>query len=337
MQTEPLDHTNVLNYTTKYLLRDASSPAYTEPWRFPIVESTRPEVTAASQASFDRVTFVWIADTPSDNRPLSVVGTFDDLWSTTRLEPVLFDCEPTRFRAVTLLLPSARIYRYKFVIDGSAVPDPINPQRITLDNGNEWSRVFTRYCSVPVSLESWELSILARITNEILPFTEGAAKKFMDEFYFAADKATQQSSYRLEQPVGAVNFIDNVLAREERHRLLDYKICLSQIKAVLKKRYPSISPTQVDSAAYQQLYSEMRNDNVEGWDTSLYEHPGFFLQILRRHTFCGAFSHPKYGGNAMAAGWAYLAETYVDREDKTCFAWQRSIETPLGTSMHYFG
>jgi hypothetical protein len=337
MQTQTLDHTYVLNFTTKYLLRNGDTLQYTEPWRFPIVESTKPDISAPTQTSFDLVTFVWAARDAADNRPVSVVGTFDNLWAGIRLEPVLFDSEPTRFRAVTLRVPSGRVYIYKFIVDGRTVPDPINPQRVRLDNGIEWSRLLTRYCSTPVSLESWELSILARMTNEILPFTEGDAKKFMDQFYFAADKATQQSAYRLEQPVGAINFIDNILAREEHHRLQDYKICLGQIREVLRQRFPSLSAAQIDSDAYVQLYKEMADDKVPGWDTSKYQHPRFFLQLLRRHTFCGAFAHPKYGGNAMAAGWAFLAMTYLDSKNNTCFDWQRSIETPLGTSSLYVG
>src|SRR5262245_40018600 len=43
---------------------------------------------------------------------------------------------------------------------------PINPQRVVLDNGVEWSQ-----CSLPVSFEAWELAILARLTNEVLPAT----------------------------------------------------------------------------------------------------------------------------------------------------------------------
>lgn len=343
MQADPLDHIHVLNFTAKYLARASTSPGYTEPWRFPIIESTRLADVTAAQHPPNQVTFVWRAAARDDERPVAVVGNFDNLWDSTQLEPVLFDNRRTLYRAATVRVASGGLYLYKFIVDGQAVLDPINPQRTQLDTGAQWSRFFTNYCAVPVSLESWEISILARLTNEILPFTTGAAQKFMDTFYYNADKATQQSAYRLEQPVGAVNFIDNILSREEHHRLVDYKICLALINAVLRKRHPSLAPSQVDSDSYKELYDQMAADNVPDWDTSQYQSPRFFLQLLRRHTFCGAFSHPKYGGNVGGAGWAYLEGTFRDKDQpdgssgKSCFDWRRAMEIPLGMNPEYFG
>jgi hypothetical protein len=171
---------------------------------------------------------VWQAGSADDNRAVSVVGSFDNLWDATPLAPVLFDGQPTTYRATTVLVPRGQVYTYKFVVVGEATLDPINPQRTVLDNGFEWSRFFTYYCNVPICFETWELAILARLTNEILPFTSGDARKFMDLYYFRADRAapegTFHQAYRLEQPIGAVNFIDNILACEERHRLIDYNI-----------------------------------------------------------------------------------------------------------------
>jgi hypothetical protein len=81
----------------------------------------------------------------------------------------------------------------------------------------------------------------------------------------------------------------------------------------------------------------MANDHVEGWDTDKYQSPRFFLTLLRRHTWLGAFSHPKYGGNAGGAGWAYLRDQFKGQNAKPCFDWQRAIERPLGESVDYFG
>jgi len=36
---------------------------------------------------------------------------------------------------------------------------------------------------------------------------------------------------------------------------------------------------------------------VNGWDTADYGSPRYVLDLLRRHSFTGAFCHPKYGGN----------------------------------------
>ena len=44
--------------------------------------------------------------------------------------------------------------------------------------------------------------------------------------------------YDMDVTVGAVNYIDNILAREESHHLIDYQICLEQIDRVLRQRNP---------------------------------------------------------------------------------------------------
>jgi hypothetical protein len=243
------------------------------------------------------------------------------------------------YRAATVLVPKGQVHHYKFVADGQPVLDAINPQRVVLDNGIEWSRFFTDQCAIPVSFERRELAILARLTNEILPFTSDDAQKFMDLYYFTADKQARETAlhqaFRLEQPVGAVNYIDKLLAREERHRLVDYKICVKLIDNVLLGRFPGLAAADISKDAYQALYNQMAADHVDGWDTSQYGSPNFFLQILRRHTYTGAFSHPRYGGNAGAAGWAWLEHRFRGPKAESCFNWQRAIESPFGASADY--
>ena len=89
-----------------------------------------------------------------------------------------------------------------------------------------------------------------------------------------------------------------------------------------------------------------QDTGVQGWDYSRYSSPRYFLQLLRRHTYTGAFSHPKYGGNAGAAGWAYLAHNLADpitgalasaESQTTAFDWSRALEKPLGRSPEYHG
>ena len=341
MKREPLDHTGVLNLAGKYLARraDAAAGDYAEPWRFPIVESYRAGTDVTAEYWLNRVTFVWRAAAEDDRRAISVVGSFDNLWDATPLDPVVFDGQPTLYRAATVLVPKGQIHTYKFLVDGQPTLDPINPQRIVLDNGIEWSRFFTQQCANPVSFEAWELVILTRLTNEILPFTSVDAQRFMDLYYFTADRGARETqfhqAFRLEQPIGAVNFIDKLVAREERHRLADYKMCLKLIDNVLRRRFPGLTPGQVSKDAYQELYRQMANDSVDGWDKAQYGSPNFFLQLLRRHTYTGAFSHPKYGGNAGAAGWAWLEDRFRGPGNESCFNWQRAIEQPLGTSADY--
>ena len=81
---------------------------------------------------------------------------------------------------------------------------------------------------------------------------------------------------------------------------------------------------------YSQLLEEMKANRVTGWDSSSYGSPQYFLDLLRRHAFTGAYSHPKYGGNTSASGWAYLQSRFP-------FDWQRNIERPVGTSLAYRG
>ena len=252
MKREPLDHTGVLNLAAKYLSRrhDAAVGDYAEPWRFPIIDSDR-----AGETAQNRVTFLWRAADQNDGRAVSVVGTFDNLWDATPCEPVQFDGAPTLYHAATVLVPKGQVHYYKFVADGQPVLDAVNPQRVVLDNGIEWSRFFTEQCAIPVSFERRELTILARLTNEILPFTSDDAQKFMDLYYFTADKQARETAlhqaFRLEQPVGAVNYIDKLLAREERHRLVDYKICLKLIDNVLRSRFPGLAAADISKDGYQ--------------------------------------------------------------------------------------
>jgi Gluconate 2-dehydrogenase subunit 3 len=134
-----------------------------------------------------------------------------------------------------------------------------------------------------------------------------------------------------------VNFIDNILAREEHHHRLDYQICLKLIDEVLRQRYPGSEPCDLEGEAFVTLYNEMATDRVVGWDRARYKSPSYFLQLLRRHAFTGAFAHPKYGGNVQAAGWAYLEERYTNSAAQTVFSWRRAIEPPLGASPEYRG
>ena len=341
MQHEVLDHVFILNFATKYLARRSDAPLsdVAEPWRFPIIDGYYNSQDPDSGYGLNRVSFVWRAASPDDHRQVSVVGTFDNLWEATPLQPVLFDGQPTLYRAATVVIPKGQVHSYKFLADGQPMLDPVNPQRTVLDNGMEWSRFFTEQCSVPISLESRELAILIRLTNEVLPFTVGDAQRFMDLYYFTADQqareTTLRQAFRLEQPIGVVNFIDKLLAREERHRLVDYKICLRLIDGVLRARFPGLSPDQVSKAAYQTLYGEMATDTVAGWDKAQYGSPNYFLQLMRRHTYTGAFAHPRHGGNAGAAGWAWLEDRFRGTNDASCFDWKRSIEKPLGYSADY--
>ena len=295
--------------------------------------------------AYNKVTFIFQRDADNNSPPPSVIGDFNNLYHPIPLSRVLFLGEATDYYALSLQVPKARFYRYKFIVDGQIVLDPINPQQITEANGNQWSRFYTQLCTQPLSFEIWEFEILERLTNHIMPFHTVDGLNFLTRYYNYLDKKSRESqyayAYRLDQSIGIVNYIDNVLAREERHRLIDYKICLKIIANIIRQRLPGVSLDAVPKDFYVDLYTEMSNASdqvkVSGWDYASYGDPKNFLLILRRHAMIGAFSHPKYGGNVGALGWQYLADSYKDANGNTLFDWQRAIELPLGVSADYKG
>lgn len=349
------DDLSILNEATKYLVRDHADARHNfgqydnndprgrlcEPWRFPIIQSYAKKDDGKIGDAFNTVTFV--ADFRGRPAPenLSVIGTFDRLYQPIPLQPVQFLNEPTGFYAVTVVIPKGEAYQYKYLINGVPQLDPINPQQAMLDNGERWSRFFTHLCTTPLVLTSHEMTLLTRLTDPILPFRTPEGERFLSNFYNGLDQQSKQTqyahAYRLDQSVGVCNFIDKLLAKEESHHLKDYQICLRLIDRCLRQRNPYVEPDAMSKELYIELYNEMATDQVTGWDHNQYQSPQYFLALLRRHTYTGAFSHPKYGGNTGAVGWAYLSERFRDRNGHTLFDWRRAVEKPLGTHPVYRG
>lgn len=370
-----LDHDYVLGHCSKYLARDntdfrhnlnncyqADDPRgnICEAWRFPIIDSYLGLEGDNQRYTFNRVTFVYeLPDGASSSTSVGLVASCANLFEAIPLKAVTFHNEPTKYFAVTLIVPKREVHRYKFIVDGNPLIDPINPQRIILDNGQTWSRFFTDMCTDLLSFEEWEMQLLSRICTHILPFRTNEGTRFLVEHYDQIDQRRERSEYphgyRLDESVGEVNFIDKLLAREELHHLVDYKICLTQMYNVLRQRNPYIDPWEAPTELFADLYNDMATNQEalehSGWDYNKYNDPGFFLELLRRHTYTGAFSHPRYGGNASTAGWAYLAQYQIDARDAndpnkaeptalnptTAFAWEAAIEQPFGDSQDYFG
>src|SRR5262249_30592490 len=159
------------------------------------------------------------------------------------------------------VIPKGQMHRYRFVVDGRYENDSINPQVQRLDNGQLWSRFFTDSFTQPLVLERWELEILARLTTEMMPFQTSDAANFLQRFYNYLDRGQKEAKfgnvYRLDDSVGEINFVDNILAREERHRLTDYKLCLSIMDRVLRMRNPAVEPAKMSTEIYRALYNEM--------------------------------------------------------------------------------
>lgn len=347
------DDTYVLNHTTKYLARDNTDERHNlgqyssgdpraricEAWRFPIVDGHFDPADAAESYHWNQVTFVYAAlrDQPLP-REIAVVGTFAPIYANIPLRQI----PDLPVFTATVLVPKGEVHTYRFAVDGRLQLDPVNPQKTTLDNGREWSRFFTHGCTVTLSFEPWEMDILKRLTDHILPFRTVEGRKFLSAYYDSLDKAARESqypgAYRFDESVGVANFIDKLVAREEGHHLVDYKLCLGIVDKLLRMRNPYVEPKQVDREMYAEMYRQMASGQVPGWDYGQYDNPRYFLQLLRRHTFTGAFAHPKYCGNAGATGWAYLAERYRDPQTgSTLFDWRKNLEAPLGANQFYRG
>ncbi len=355
----------VLDRCAKYLNRTSSDFRHTystngstmpadniaEAWRFPIIDTYAGGAETVTDESaygqFNEVTFIYAAFNENSPASVSIIGTFNNLYEPIPLQRVPFNGEPTRYWTVTFAVPRAQTHLYRFLADGVPQNDPLNPQLKTLENGAAWSRFFTDGCTEPLVLERWELQLLERLVATIAPFHSEDAENFLQRYYNGLDRDARANRYgnafRLDSAVGEANYIDHQLAREERHRLIDYKICLDLIDRVLRQRNPYLEPAVMTSETYVDLYNQMASDNVPGWNRSRYGSPRFFLNLLRRHTICGAFSHPKYGGNAGGAGWAFLAERYATpppapgKPAGTLFDWRRALEQPLGTNTDYHG
>jgi Gluconate 2-dehydrogenase subunit 3 len=313
-------------------------------WRFPVVDTYGggPGAVAIPKdfLFYNQVTFVFHASSEQHQLAVGVIGTFHNLYDPLPLAPVLFAGEVTPFWAISVAVPKREVHRYRFVVDGVPQNDQINPQTVTLPTGKTWSRFFTDACAENLVLEDWEQVILTRLIEQMAPLRTADGERFLDQFYNfldnSAKQATFEHAYRFDQSVGEVAYIDNILAREEHHRLIDYKICLSLISQVLRMRNPYQEPRAISKEIYNELYNEMAADKVHGWDTTKYQSPLFFLNLLRRHACLGVFSHPKYGGNAAGAGWTYLEDRYRN-DDGTLFAWRDAIEAPLGGNPDYLG
>ncbi len=335
------DDQDILNLCTKYLSRAGDPLTSAEAWRFPVIDVFRGSPFDPSDPD-NEVVFIYKAR-PGAVAQVGVLGTFATLYEAVPLKPVRFLGEDTGYFAVSVAVPKGQTHIYQYVVDGALTLDPINPQRVVLENGKTWSRFFTDSYLQPMILELWELKLLYRITEQILPFRLAEAELFLQQFYNYLDRQDKDASmvYRLDESVGEVNAIDKLLAREESHRLNDYRLCLKQIDAVLRKRDPYVEPSELSKEYFNDLYDDMAKDpsnpanRIDGWDYGQYANPPFFLYILRRHAVTAAFAHPKYAGNVGAAGWAYLSEKYKDDGGRTLFDWRSALEKPLGTNADY--
>ncbi|CAM2011713.1 gluconate 2-dehydrogenase subunit 3 family protein [Acanthopleuribacter pedis] len=326
------DETYVFNRATRYLARtepqqrhnylsrlqpDTVRGNVADAWRFPVLDGA-PAGTDANEVTF--IYRAWNGRSPAE---VAVAGTFGELY-----QPIPMKAVGDYF-SVTVTIPFNQVHRYRFRVDGTWLVDPINPQQVTDARGETWSRFFTDYCTQRLVLETWEANILDRLTALLLPFRTELGRQFLDR--------SLPHNYRLDESVGVVNYIDKILAREENHRLFDYRTCLSILNEVLRARDFVNEPEAMSRALYEQVLGEMESGNVAGWDLDRYGNPNFFVKLLKRHTVTGAFCHPKYGGNVNGIAWAYLEERFRAEDGGTLFNWRQAVEQPLGNNPDYNG
>ncbi len=303
------------------------SGRYCESWRFPVVEAHGDrELTPEQRLEWNEVTFIYKLSEALATPEVVVAG----LPNASVVNVPLQRVEDSLYMARTVLLRAARVYRYALIVNGKVQPDPINPQRERLANGEEVSVFFTFGCFESVVLEKWELTLIKRITNHILPFNSREAELFQNNPGGGPRKTLDPQLHKLDHAIGVANYIDKILAREERQHLPAYKSCLLQINRILRQRNPYLEPRDMPESMYETLYTEMSKGQVPGWKSDLYADPQYFLFLMRRHVWTGAFCHPKYGGNANSAGWHWLADQFP-------FDYALCQEPPYGRDPAYRG
>ena len=342
------DPNDVFNYCTKYLIRDSSNESSdeerpTEGWRFPLV-MTKLHTEESVAGKLNEVTFIYKKRKNETVETVEVSGSFLPLYKTLPLQPLLFMGEPSGLYYLTLILPVGKGYYYRYIVNGKPTLDPINPQKTKFKNGKEWSFFFTDYYNYSNDFEEWEMNLLHRLVEQIAPFRTEEAQNFINRFYQGLPRGEKEAMpiYKLDESVGEINYITNILAREERHHLQDYKICIKLIDQTLRQRNPIVNSWQVSEELINDLYNEMASGNVPGWDYQQYSDPKHFIKLLRRHAITGAFCHPRHGGNIGCAGWNYLKEKYSIKDEKgqitgTYFNWDLAMEKPFGKNADYKG
>jgi hypothetical protein len=338
----------VYNHCTKSLARDPGPPRHaffgvdadaprgtvSEAWRFPVVDAH--EGSEPDAYEWNDVTFIYRdgvdgSPPPADLALLTTAHRLHEPLPMPRLEDSLY-------RSCTLQVRKGARYRYRFLLDGRPVLDPINPQVEIRPNGDAWSSFFTWTYNQPISFERWEYTLLDRLVRHILPFNSLEARNFLAR---GADEGTVSHLYRLDVSAGVANYIDKIVAREERHYRAAYETCLELLQRILQVRYPAKDLAFIEEGAFVLLYQQMAdNDQAlfrDGWDPGRYQNPSHFLWLLRRHAWTGAFAHPKWGGNPGGMAWSYLTERFTEDSGRTAFDWARAMEPPLGASAEYRG
>ena len=136
--------------------------------------------------------------------------------------------------------------------------------------------------SEPVSFSSAQWKSVETITGRIIP--------------------TDDEPGAIE--ANCVNFIDKVLANEDKAQMSIYDKGLTALNAVsskhLQKSFIDLNEVQQD-----EILAALETDAVDGWSDSAGS-PATFFVTVRAHTLIGFLSDPKYGGNQDYVGWKLI-------------------------------
>ncbi len=326
-----LDLERVMNSAAPVLSRLLSpGAAIPESWRWPVIER--------ADDRHNSVMFLWddrLAPSWARGQAPSVCCSANESWRRMPMQRV-----QESLWALQVTVPLGQVHRYRFIVGDVGLLDPVNPQRVTLDSGDVWSRFFTWYCTEPLSFERWQLTLLDRLVRHLLPFNDSDARQFLSRE--GQDPMIRRMD-RLDVSVGVVNFIDKLVACQERHHLVTYQLGLEMIDGVLRRRNPYDDIGSMSKEMFLELYTDLAISSgsqgrlgQSGWQFHKYGDPRYFFNVLRRHVWTGAFAHPKYGGNALGLAWKYLDDRF-GASGGPGFDWKRIMEPPLGQSADYKG
>ena len=192
--------------------------ARASPKRGAFPSSTATATERSRAYAFNLVTFVYMQPAADVAADVSVIGTFGRCTRPSR-------CRASAARAWTERCRSCRRARSILQVPDrrAAVLDPVNPQRVTHADGSEWSRFFTEYCTDRYRSNGGRWRSCSASPTTSCRSAPSVRQRFLRLYYDCVDRQSKDTqyarAYRLDQPVGAVNFIDKIVAREEAHRL----------------------------------------------------------------------------------------------------------------------
>ena len=132
--------------------------------------------------------------------------------------------------------------------------------------------------AAPLLLDATEWRLLDAVCARILPPVNGVS---------TAD-------------AGCVNFIDKLLAHEERALAPGYRVALGALAAAARQRWRQ-DFAAIDRARQDELLVNLEDGALAYWPAAV-PAQGEFFALLRWHTLLGFLAVPRYGGNRDGAG-----------------------------------